>query len=122
MPQMRWHGSIIQGSQLVLGGLVACPAARPLPSHVVPTSQQQRRCKPPTNLGRPTNLATNAWCRFRRRQVARKQLRGQMKNFKYLMTGLVKQLGDPTCRHIEGLRAVKELAFVITGEAGWRMF
>ena len=50
--------------------------------------------------------------------MARKQLRGQLKNFKYLMTGLVKQLGDPTNRHIEGLRGVKELAFVITGKAG----
>lgn len=51
--------------------------------------------------------------------MAKRQLRGQMKNFKYLMMGLVKQLGDPACRHIDGLNSVKELAFVITGTLCW---
>ncbi|PSC75196.1 Helicase sen1 [Micractinium conductrix] len=51
---------------------------------------------------------------MRRHQAARKRMRGQMKNFKYLMQSLVQQVGDAEERQLEELKQLRELAFVIT--------
>lgn len=93
---------------------VSSPPAVPLVWPLSPGGGPSRNRRLPPSRERPSP-AHPCVCRFKRGQAAKKQLRGQMKNFKYLMTGLTKQLGDPAYRHIEGLRDVKELAFVITG-------
>ncbi|KAL4419982.1 hypothetical protein ABPG75_007080 [Micractinium tetrahymenae] len=51
---------------------------------------------------------------MRRHQAARKRMRGQLKNFKYLMQNLVQQVGDAEQRQLEELKQLRELAFVIT--------
>lgn len=51
---------------------------------------------------------------MRRHQAARQRKRGEMKNFKYLMQSLVQQTGDAEKRHLDELKQLRELAFVIT--------
>lgn len=53
--------------------------------------------------------------RFRRREGERKAARGQARNFRHLLHGLVHHVGDTERRAAEELGQLKELAFVITG-------
>ena len=53
-------------------------------------------------------------CRLVRRQEETKAQRGQMKQLKGLMHGLVNVTGDPAKQQLDAIRNARELAFLIT--------
>ena len=53
-------------------------------------------------------------CRLVRRQEETRAQRGQMKQLKGLMHGLVNVTGDPAKQQLDAIRNARELAFLIT--------
>ena len=54
--------------------------------------------------------------RYSRRQQASRKYRGQLRNLRHLLNSLTERVGNTTEKaHLEELRQLKNVAFVITG-------
>lgn len=88
------------------------PAFTTSSCHGKPDAQQAPCTTACMHNAKPGMLCT--LCRLVRRQEETKAQRGQMKQLKGLMHGLVNVTGDPAKQQLDAIRNARELAFLIT--------